>query len=72
VVAVVKVNETVSCMAQVNFYHPPLSLMYAEVNLHMLYILVGIYYIRHKIILGLLYIQNTGIAYQTICYYWQK
>jgi hypothetical protein len=32
VLAVVKVNEPVSCMAQVNFYHPPLSLMYAEVK----------------------------------------
>jgi hypothetical protein len=32
VLAVAKVNETVSCMAKVNFYHPPLSVMYAEVN----------------------------------------
>jgi hypothetical protein len=32
VLAVAKVNETVSCMAKVNFYHPPLSVMYAEVK----------------------------------------
>ena len=31
ILAVVKVNEPVTCMEHFHFYHPPLVLMYAEV-----------------------------------------